>query len=79
MFPRPEVARELARFVRVRLYTDGRGETYRRFQEMEQRLFGTVALPYYAVFTPAGQPVVAFGGLTRTSAQYVAFLRKGLE
>ena len=36
MFPRPEVARELARYVRVRLYTDGRGELYRRFQQMEQ-------------------------------------------
>jgi thiol:disulfide interchange protein DsbD len=79
MFPLPEVTRELARFVRVRLYTDGRGEMYRQYQDMEQRLFGTVALPYYAVFTSEGRPVVAFGGLTRSSAEYVAFLRKGLE
>jgi thiol:disulfide interchange protein DsbD len=79
MFPRPEVTRELARYVRVRLYTDGRGEFYRRFQEMERRLFGTVALPYYAVLTPSGQPVVAFGGLTRDSNEYINFLRKGLE
>ena len=56
MFPRPEVARELARYVRVRLYTDGRGEPYRSFQQMEQTMFGTVALPYYAVMTPDGTP-----------------------
>ena len=79
MFPQPEVTRELARFVRIRLYTDGRGEMYRRYQDMEQQLFGTVALPYYAIFTPEGRPLVAFGGLTRNSAEYVAFLRQGLE
>ena len=79
MFPRPDVTRELARYVRVRLYTDGRGEIYRRFQQMEQEWFGTVALPYYAVLTPAGEPVVSFGGLTRDSTEYLRFLRKGLE
>ena len=79
MFPKPEVARELARYVRVRLYTDGRGEIYRRHQRMQQDVFGTVALPYYAVLTADGDPVVAFGGLTRDEARYVAFLRRGLE
>jgi thiol:disulfide interchange protein len=79
MFPKPDVTRELARYVRVRLYTDGRGEMYRRFQQMEQELFGTVALPFYAVLTPAGQPVVSFGGLTRDANEYLRFLRRGLE
>jgi thiol:disulfide interchange protein len=79
MFPRPEVSRELARYVRVRLYTDGRGELYRRYQEMERQIFGTVALPYYAVLAPDGKPVVAFGGLTRDPNEYLNFLRRGLE
>ena len=79
MFPKPEVTRELARYVRVRLYTDGRDETNRRFQKMEQAMFGTVALPYYAVIGPDGVPKVAFGGLTRDSAEFMAFLRRGLE
>jgi thiol:disulfide interchange protein len=79
MFPRPEVTRELSQYIRVRLYTDGRGDLYRRYQEMEREMFGTVALPYYAVLKPTGEPVVAFGGLTRNSSEYVAFLRKGLE
>jgi thiol:disulfide interchange protein DsbD len=77
MFPRPDVARELARFVRVRLYTDGRGEIYRRFQQMEQDLLGTVALPYYAVIAPDGTPALAFGGLTRDADEFIAFLREG--
>lgn len=79
MFPRPAVKAELDRFVRVRLYTDGRGEMYRQFQDMERRLFGTVALPYYAVFRPDGQPVVAFGGLTRNAEEFTAFLKQGLQ
>src|SRR5207237_1267765 len=49
MFPEPAVRQELGRYVRLRLYTDGQGQPYQRFQQMEQALFGTVALPYYAV------------------------------
>ncbi len=79
MFPRPEVAREMDRYVRVRLYTDGRGEPYQSFQAMQRDVYGTVALPYYAVLQPDGEPVVAFGGLTRDSRAFVSFLRRGLE
>lgn len=79
MFPRPEVALELTRYVRVRLYTDGQGEPYRSFQLMQRDTYGTVALPYYAAIDPNGTPRVAFGGLTRSSAEFVSFLRKGLE
>lgn len=79
MFTRPEVAVDLARYVRVRLYTDGRGEPYRGYQQMQRDIYGTVALPYYVALDSAGTPKVAFGGLTRNSAEFVSFLRKGLE
>lgn len=79
MFPRPEVALELSRYVRVRLYTDGQGEPYRGFQNMQRDEYGTVALPYYVALDSTGTPRVAFGGLTRNAAEYISFLRKGLE
>jgi thiol:disulfide interchange protein DsbD len=79
MFPRPEVAVELARYVRVRLYTDGQGEPYAGYQRMQRDIYGTVALPYYVALDSTGTPEVAFGGLTRNSAEFVSFLRKGLE
>jgi thiol:disulfide interchange protein DsbD len=79
MFPRPDVTRELARYVRARLYTDRPGEPYRGYQKMEETMFGTVALPLYAVMTPDGKPVVYFSGLTRDPAEFLAFLRKGQE
>jgi hypothetical protein len=31
------------------------------------------------VFKPDGQPVVAFGGLTRNTEEFIAFLKQGLE
>jgi putative transposase len=76
MFPRPEVNRELEKFVRVRLYTDGDGELYERQQRMQEEKFGTVALPLYAVLRPDGSAVTKFAGLTRNTAEFVAFLRR---
>jgi thiol:disulfide interchange protein DsbD len=79
MFTQPEVSRELGRYVRLRLYTDGRGEKYLHFQNLQRDTFGTVALPYYAVLSPGGDPVVAFGGLTRDRDRFVTFLQRGLR
>lgn len=82
MFPRPEIAKELNKFVRVRLYTDGHGELYEKQQKMQQERFGTVALPYYAVLRPDGSAVNVFPGLTRNADEFAAFLRgdqKGAE
>ncbi len=75
MFPRPEITRELERFVRVRLYTDGQGDLYRQQQQLELDLFGTVALPYYAIMDTLGTPQAQFLGMTRSSEEYLTFLR----
>jgi thiol:disulfide interchange protein len=77
IFPRPEVAAELEKFVLVSLYTDGEGEVYARQQKMEQDMFGTVALPFYAIMTSDGKPVATFPGLTRNAGEFVEFLKKG--
>jgi thiol:disulfide interchange protein len=77
MFTRSDVQRELREYVLVRLYTDGEGDVYQRQQQLQQSMYQTVALPFYAVVDAAGQPVVNFPGLTRDPAQFVAFLRQG--
>jgi len=74
MFPRDEVRHALDRFVRVRLYTDGIGEPYDSQQRLEERLFGTVALPLYAVVDASGRPRARFLGMTRNAAEFVDFL-----
>jgi thiol:disulfide interchange protein len=77
MFTRPEVQRELREYVLVRLYTDGEGEMYQRQQELQQAMYSTVALPFYAVVDGDRRRVADFPGLTRDPAQFVEFLRQG--
>lgn len=74
MFPRPEVAKEMKKFTRVRLYTDGDGPLFERQQKMQQEKVGTVALPYYAILTSDGNVVATFPGLTRNASEFMAFL-----
>lgn len=79
MFPRADVVRELERFVRVRLFTDGRSEANRQQQAFEQQRFGTVALPLYAVVDGEGSTRATFLGMTRSSAEFIDFLSGARE
>ncbi len=79
VFPKAEVENELKKLVLVQLYTDGEGEIYERQQKMEQDMFGTVALPFYAVLDGDGNVKGTFPGLTRNVSEFVDFLRKSQE
>ena len=79
VFPKSEVEAELNKFVLARLYTDGEGEVYERQQQMEQDMFGTVALPFYAVVDGDGKIIASFPGLTRNVPEFVDFLKKSQE
>jgi thiol:disulfide interchange protein DsbD len=79
IFNRPDVGAELGQFVLSRLYTDGDGELYERQQAFQEKTFGTVALPLYAVMTSDGKVRATFTGLTRNPAEFVAFLKKARE
>ena len=79
IFVLPAVQTEMEKFVLVTLYTDGDGEIYERQQRMEQDMFGTVALPFYAVLDADGKPISTFPGLTRNSEEFIDFLKKGQE
>jgi thiol:disulfide interchange protein len=75
MFARPDVADALDQYVLSRLYTDGEGALYERQQQFQERQFGTVALPLYAIVDANGRTVRTFAGLTRSPAEFLAFLR----
>ena len=79
VFSKKEVEEELKKFVLVQLYTDGEGEIYERQQQMEQDMFGTVALPFYAVVDANGKTISTFPGLTRNVPEFVDFLKKAQE
>jgi thiol:disulfide interchange protein DsbD len=76
IFSRPDVGAQLGQFVLARLYTDGDGEIYERQQEFQEKTFGTVALPLYAVVDADGKVRATFTGLTRDPSEFIAFLRR---
>jgi thiol:disulfide interchange protein len=76
IFTRPDVSAELGHFVLSRLYTDGEGDIYEQQQAFQEKTFGTVALPLYAVVDADGKVRATFSGLTRNPADFIAFLRR---
>jgi thiol:disulfide interchange protein DsbD len=76
VFTDPSVEAELQRFVLTRLYTDGEGELYEQQQAFQERTFGTVALPLYAVVDADGNVLGTLSGVTRKPAVFIAFLER---
>ena len=77
MFPRPEIAAAMKDFVLVELYTDGTDEASRQNQELQEKKFASVAIPFYAILDPDEHVLASFAGATRNSQEYLAFLRSG--
>ena len=76
IFSRPDIRKNMDRFVKVRLYTDGSGKTYSDQQDLENKRFGTVALPLYALLNSNGDTIETSAGVTRNPGEFAAFLNK---
>ena len=76
IFSRPEITQDMSGFVRVRLYTDGDGAIYENQQDYENKHFGTVALPLYALLDSQGNTIGTSAGITRDPAVFASFLAK---
>ncbi len=77
MFPQPEVKKQLEGFVLAELFTDRQTKEDDHNQEMQEKQFGTVALPLYAIISPKGETLARFPGLTRDKKEFVRFLQSG--
>jgi len=77
MFPRPDIAAQLKDFVLVDLYTDGTDSVSEQNQQLEEKRFGTVAIPFYAIVDPDEKVVATFPGLTRNTQEFASFLKSG--
>ena len=75
MFPRPEITGLLKDFVLVDLYTDGTDAESEQNQQLEEKRFGTVAIPFYAIVDPDERTVATFPGLTRNASEFAGFLK----
>ncbi|HUQ18282.1 MAG TPA: cytochrome c biogenesis protein CcdA [Gemmatimonadaceae bacterium] len=74
IFARADVSNALRGYVLSRLYTDGQGKLYEEQQDWQEKQFGTVALPLYAIVDADGRTIRTFAGLTRSPAEFLAFL-----
>lgn len=75
MFPRPEIASALGAYVLVELYTDGTDDASERNQQLQDKLFQTVAIPYYAILDSDEKVVSSFPGLTKDPQEFLRFLK----
>ena len=79
LFPRPEVNALLKEFVLVDLFTDGSDPVSEENQRLEEKKFGTVALPFYAIVDPDEKVVATFPGLTKNPEEFIGFLKSGVR
>jgi thiol:disulfide interchange protein DsbD len=76
IFSKPAIRQDMDRFVKVRLYTDGDGDIYTKQQDYEDKHFGTVALPLYALLDSNGNTIDTSAGVTRDPSEFSSFLDK---
>jgi thiol:disulfide interchange protein len=76
VFSQPAIERDMNRFVKVRLYTDGDGDVYSKQQDYEHKRFGTVALPLYALLDSGCNTIETSAGVTRDLNAFAEFLSK---
>ncbi|MEZ5399053.1 MAG: cytochrome c biogenesis protein CcdA [Bryobacteraceae bacterium] len=79
MFPRPEIAEELGKFVLVELYTDGTDEASLENQKLQEGRFQTVAIPHYVILDGEEKTVASFVGLTKDSQEFLRFLQTKVQ
>jgi hypothetical protein len=77
MFTKPEVKKELERFVLAELFTDRETAEDERNGQLQAEKFETVALPLYAIVDPNGDTLAKFPGLTRDRQEFIEFLQRG--
>ena len=78
IFVDPQVQSLFDKFVLVQLFTDG-GSNYRENQKMEIDRFGTAALPFYVVLSPANEELARFHGMDPDVEKFISFLEKSLN
>ena len=74
MFPRPEIAEAMKNFVPVELYTDGTDAASEQNQQLQEKMFATVAIPFYAILDSTGKVIATQAGLERDTATFLRFL-----
>ena len=78
VFPVEQVARELRKFVTVRLFTDREDAASRRYQELQLREYGQTTLPLYVTLSPDGRKL-GTTSFNPDAGAFAGFLRDSLD
>ncbi len=71
-----EIAALMKDFILLDLFTDGTDSASEENQQLEEKRFGTVSLPYYAILD-ADEKVIGTSAYTKSTAEFAAFLKLG--
>jgi thiol:disulfide interchange protein len=77
IFPKPQISAVMKDFVLVELYTDGTDEASKANQDVEDKKFATIAIPFYAILEPDEKVVATFDHRTSDAAEFLGFLKSG--
>lgn len=77
MLTEADVKKTLENFVLAELFTDRQTPEDERHSQIQEKSFGTVALPLYVVVGPDGKELSKFPGLTRDKNEFIRFLQAG--
>ncbi len=78
MFTNLKVLEKMESMVKVRLYTDKKGEPYESNKKLQEEKYGSMELPFFVILTPDGE-FIASNSFTRDETQFLEFLDKGLN
>lgn len=79
IFPREAVKEEMSKYVLLRLYTDDiikNPERSEKFQQLQNKLVGSISLPYYVIVDPELNPMFAHKDYEPDESKFIAFLKQ---
>ena len=77
-FPKPQVRRELDKFIRVQLYTDD-PKTGKKNTRIQLEKYNSAALPLYIILDPDGREVARLNKALFDADKFAEFLRDGFK
>jgi thiol:disulfide interchange protein DsbD len=77
MFHKPGIENLLDEMIKVKLFTDRRGEPYESNKQFQKDRFNSIELPLYVIMTPE-EEVLGTKTFTRDIGEFKEFMNKGL-
>jgi thiol:disulfide interchange protein DsbD len=78
MFAKTSISKMIEKFVKVRLFTDRRGDPYQSNKNFQKSRFNSIELPLYVILTP-NEELVGTKAFTRDEKEFLKFLNNAFK